>query len=332
MKTSSVMKTKLDIFKLHFTTPLHIGNNRADYGMSLRHIQSDTLYAAVTSCLAKAGMDIPVDGDLGCTISSLFPYRGSTLFFPKPAGTKLPSDIAPEHIKLFKKVSWLDLPHFERAISGDNIYPDVDLDKYIDGEYLADNIKECRPEISSAVSPRAAVSRDPEKDTEPFYMDRLYFGEDSGFYFIAIGVTSYLEEGLALLKDEGIGTDRNVGNGFFTYKKTSITLDTPDNTTGLMSLSVFIPKSQEQLRSMLEGDGVSYDFSRRGGWITTPPFNTYRKKAVHAFLPASVFSGHSESIHAEGEIVNLRPEIPDGPQNNIWRCGRSIFIPIITSK
>ena len=62
------------IFKLHFTAPLHISDQHDDLGNSQKIIQSDTLYAALMSCLAKNGEELPEDGELGFTVSSLFPY------------------------------------------------------------------------------------------------------------------------------------------------------------------------------------------------------------------------------------------------------------------
>ena len=62
------------IYKLHFTAPLHISDQHDDLGNSQKIIQSDTLYAALMSCLAKNGEIMPEDGELGFTVSSLFPY------------------------------------------------------------------------------------------------------------------------------------------------------------------------------------------------------------------------------------------------------------------
>ena len=74
------------IFKLHFTSPLHIADRHEDNSNSLKTIQSDTLYAALMACLAKTGTEIPDDGNLGFTVSSLFPYyqreRGKSCLFP----------------------------------------------------------------------------------------------------------------------------------------------------------------------------------------------------------------------------------------------------------
>lgn len=319
---------KFDIYKLHFETPLHIGDYRADYGVSLKTIQSDTMYAAVTACLAKAGISIPDNGDLGCTITSLFPFKGDTLYFPKPLSQGIPSGATPENLKSFKKVSWIEKTYFERTINGENIFPATDIGHHIDGDYLAEDIKEHKPDIRSSVSPRVTVSRDYSEEARPFYMDRLYFGQNSGLFFMATGNTTLLEKGLNLLQHEGIGTDRNVGNGYFTYSKEELTLTVPESTARQMTLSVFIPNDKEQLHRML--DNASYDLFRRGGWITTHPYNTLRKNHVHAFSPASVFSAGNGTVHTAGAILNLKPKIEGTDLKHcIWRCGRAIFIPTL---
>lgn len=324
------MKTNFVIYKLHFTTPLHISSNKADYGETQKIIHSDTFYAAVTACLAKIGHIIPEDGDLKCTISSLFPYRGQTLYFPKPLNLSLPSKVAPENLKLIKNVTWLEKSYFEKAINGKSVYPEDNLADYISEGYLAQNIAECKPDINSKVTPRVTVSRQGSDDAVPFHIDRIYFGQDSGFYFLATGDTSLLEKGLSFLQNEGIGTDRNVGNGFFTYEKGSVSIDIPETSILQVSLSVFIPEDQKQLVKMLDNSSIAYDMARRGGWITAYPFNTCRKNFIYSFLPASVFSNSEGKVHTAGAIVNLKPEIIGGEKiSNIWRCGRALFIPTL---
>jgi CRISPR type III-A-associated RAMP protein Csm4 len=149
------------------------------------------------------------------------------------------------------------------------------------------------------------------------------------------GATNLFEPALEILQHEGIGTDRNIGNGFFTVSEDEIELDLPDEdeTDYALSLSMFIPKSKEQLTKMLAGEKVGYDFARRGGWITTPPHNTYRKNAIHAFTHGSVFSMKMElNVETRGRIVDLKPEIDfdEGRiDHSIWRNGKSFFIPII---
>ena len=323
------------VYKLHFTTPIHIGDNRDDYGVSLKTIQSDTIYAAVISCLAKLGERIPRDGELGCTVSSLFPFyqkkenANTVYFFPKPLKQSLPLLKNVEYAKKIKKVTWLDKEYFERVISGNTLFlekKDIDdiKDEYLTGHTIGKKF------IVSQVSPRVKItSRTGKEDAVPFYMDRIYFKDYSGLFFLVVGDTELLEKGLNLLQHEGIGTDRNVGNGYFIYEKDEIDIEVPTQAISALSLSMFIPENKKQLSEMLKGE-IAYNYTRRGGWITTAPYNTIRKNVVHAFTPSSVFSMNIDNFTIKGKIVNLCPNIPEelGKINHpIWRNGKSIFIP-----
>lgn len=326
---------KFTIFKLHFTTPIHLGDNRDDYGISLKTIQSDTMYAAVVSCLAKMGATIPDNGDLGCTISSLFPFyqkdkaNEAVYFFPKPLKQTLPTgEQMIENAKKIKKVSWLDIDYFQKTINGNTLFENVNDLNDIKKEYLSNKAIDDKF-ITSQVSPRVTVSRLGDDDAKPFYMDRVFFKDYSGLFFIINGDTGLFEKGMKLLQHEGVGTDRNVGNGFFEYETESIEMILPANTENVMSLSMFIPESKEQLQEMLKGNDVAYDFTRRGGWITTPPHNTIRKNVIHAFLPASTFSMAINEPCIKGCMVDLKPDVEFADiQHPIWRNGKSIFIPI----
>lgn len=335
---------EFNIIKLHFNSPLHISDNRDDYGISLTTIHSDTLYAAITSCLAKLEVPIPENGDLGCTISSMFPFyqesqdSEAVYFFPRPLKMQLPANsFALENAKKIKKVQWIDKHYFQKVINGDySFFENENIIENITNKYLSINNIDCNF-ISSYVAPRVSVSRSFE-DAKPFYMDRVCFKGYSGLYCIVEGDTTLLEKGLKLLELEGIGTDRNVGNGFFTYSKEKIKIDIPNDFNKAISLSVYIPNDKVELKNLVEGDNIAYDFTRRGGWITDTPYNSLRKNAIYAFLPGSVFSINSNSDMVKGRIVNLQPMIEnnyftdkniDKLQHPIWRCGKSIFIPAI---
>ena len=332
------MKNKFSIYKLHFTTPLHLGDARNDYSISMKTVYSDTMYAALTSCLAKIGKPIPDDGDLGFTISSLFPfYQGendpkAVYFFPKGFKKSKTNQSAIDELvtaKEIKQIQWIDLEYFEKRInSNDNIYTDANSFK---DEYLTESKIE-KDFITSEISPRVTVPRSFEGDATPFYMDRLYFKGNSGLFFLVLGDTKLLDIAIDILQYEGIGTDRNVGNGFFTFSKDEIALETPENSDYSMSLSLFIPESKEQLDEMLKGENASYDFVRRGGWVTTPPFNALRKSAIYAFIQGSVFMiENSSNVQIKGRMVDLKPELPPDEQkldHPIWRNGKALFIPV----
>ena len=329
------------IYKLHFTSPLHIESRQGDSSVSMTTVCSDTFYAAITSCLAKRGDQVPDDGDLGFTVSSLFPYyqkdeTDSPVFFlPMPLPLKRANLLDVSFAKKLKKIQWVDASIFGEMISGLNGF---DTDKHvheIQGAYLTEEeLKEAadgsREFVVSEVSQRVCIkSRTGEEDAKPYFVDKILFRYHSGLYFIVEGDTSKLEAALQMLSLEGIGTDRNVGYGFFEYSVDTLSLETPTQANHQINLSLMIPESENQLRQMMDSDLVAYDFVRRGGWITTSPYNTLRKNAIYAFLPGSVFKNVMKDPAAPvGKIVNLAPNMGEmTPDHPVWRSGRSIVLP-----
>jgi CRISPR-associated protein Csm4 len=331
------------IFKLHFTAPLHISDQHDDLGNSQKIIQSDTLYAALMSCLAKNGEDLPEDGELGFTVSSLFPYfqkdkdSSPVYFLPIPMQSRQADLADVTKAKTVKKVQWIDSNLYSSVLSGESLFDGTDsYIPYIQGNYLTtyelpEDINGSKEFVRSEVSQRVTLmSRTGEEDAKPFYVDKILFRYDAGLYFIVEGDTSLLEKALHLLSLEGIGTDRNVGYGFFEYTADSLSIDLPKETNHQLSLSLLIPESKEQLEMLLNSECVAYDFVRRGGWITTYPYMTLRKNAIYGFVPGSVFrKDEGESATVIGKIVDLKPETVDVEiTHHVWRNGKAIMIPI----
>lgn len=331
------------IYKLHFTAPLHISDLHDDLGNSQKVIQSDALYAALMSCLAKNGEDLPEDGELGFTVSSLFPYfqkdKESTpvFFLPIPMQSKQADLEDITKAKTVKKVQWIDSNLYSSVLSGESLFEGTDsYIPYIQGNYLTtyelpEDINGDKEFVRSEVSQRVTLmSRTGEEDAKPFYVDKILFRYDAGLYFIAEGDTALLEKALHFLSMEGVGTDRNVGYGFFEYTADSLSIDLPENANHQLSLSLFIPESKEQLEMLLDSECVAYDFVRRGGWITTYPYMTLRKNAIYGFVPGSVFhKDEGKAATVIGKIVDLKPETVDVEiTHHIWRNGKAIMLPI----
>lgn len=330
------------IYKLHFTAPLHISDQHEDLGNSQKVIQSDTLYAALMSCLAKRGESLPEDGDLGFTVSSLFPYfqkdKDSTpvYFLPIPMQARQANLPDASMAKKVKKVQWIDSALYSSVLSGDSLFDGTDKyipyiqEGYLTAYELPEDINGSREFVKSEVSERVTLqSRTGDEDAKPFYVDKILFRYHAGFYFIAEGDTTLLEKALQLLSMEGIGTDKNVGYGFFEYTADTLSIDLPNSANHQLSLSLFIPESSEQLKALMNSERVAYDFVRRGGWITTYPYTTLRKNAIYGFLPGSVFSeGANTAATVIGKIVDLKPETDLGITHHIWRNGKAIMLPI----
>lgn len=322
--------TELKIYKLRFTSALHISNSRSDYGISLKTIDSDTIYAALTSCLAKLGETIPENGDLGFTISSLFPYYQKTkedkplYFFPKPINAKIP-DTA-ENRKQIKKIKYLNADYFSDILSG--TIEKIKNKEHIQGDYL------CSEEIDkdfiySKVDQRVRIEdRTLQEDAEPYFVDKVFFKDYSGMFFIVQGNTTLLDKALPLLAIEGIGTDRNIGNGFFEYTTDTISIDIPQKANYFLNLSMFFPESKEQLSALMNDENIAYDIQRRGGWITSYPFQSLRKNVIYGFSTGSVFRKDTFGLETLGKIVDLRPKWNDTNLHHIFRCGRALILPI----
>ena len=322
------------IYKLRFTSPLHIGYRKNnDYGISMKTIASDTLYAALTSCLAKVGVQIPNDGDLGFAVSCLFPFfqetgKKAVLFMPMPMHPlAIEGEKSSALLKKVKKVHWVDADLYDKVLRGTLSIGSDETVRMIRGEYLTnENIDETF--VSSQVTQRVKIeSRTGDDNALPYYVDLITFKEESGLYFIACGDTELLDKGMNLLSMEGIGTDRNVGNGFFEFCKETLELDTEFEAHHAVSLSMFIPESKKQIIGLLDSKRVAYDFERRGGWITTYPHNMLRKNVVYAFTAGSVFHCELNCATTMGSIVDLKPSaMKEG--HPIWRCGKAIFLPL----
>jgi CRISPR-associated protein Csm4 len=301
------------------------------------------LYAALMSCLAKNGEMMPDDGELGFTVSSLFPYFQKdkesmpVYFLPIPMQSKQADLADVTKAKTVKKVQWIDSNLYSSILSGESLFEGAEnYIPYIQGNYLTtyelpEDINGSKEFVRSEVSQRVTiVSRTGEEDSNPFYFDKILFRYDSGLYFIAEGDTTLLENALHLLSMEGIGTDRNVGYGFFEFTADTLSIDLPKDANHQLSLSLFIPESKEQLEQLMNSERVAYDFVRRGGWITTYPYMTLRKNAIYGFVPGSVFrKDEGNSATVIGKIVDLKPETTDVEiTHHIWRNGKAIMIPI----
>ena len=334
---------KFKIYKLYFTAPLHISDEREDGSISEKTVHSDTFYSALIACRAKVGMPIPEHGDLGCVISDLFPYyqlkenSNPVYFLPFPLQTTLPKLSDPADAKKVKSVRWVDASLYSKLLQGKPAFEGKREElNCIQGSYLSkselpENSNGLKDFITSEIMQRVRIEdRTGKEPAIPYYVDRISFRDYSGLYFLVLGDTKMLDESLEILKMEGIGTDRNIGFGAFDYSIDSLTLELPEDADHQVSLSMLIPESKEQLSKLLASIDVAYNFTRRGGWITTYPFTTLRKNAIYSFLPGSVFSlDKGLSCTIIGKIVNLKPDIGElTPQYPIWRNGKSIMLPI----
>ena len=324
---------KLQAFFLKFETPLHLGDYKPEsYESSESFLRSDTIVAAIISAWAQMGKDVWInDGNLPFSVSSGFPYyckdNQNYLFFPRP---KLPFVLRDRDTKLskaIKKIFWLDQSFFEKVILGHDI--SNSLETHIQGEFLSEMKLPEQGFMTKQVSERVKIPRErnEENQSEPFYMERLYF-KDAGLYFLSQGDhLDRIERALNFLQYEGFGTDRNVGNGFFTFSSEEISLNFPEDNGYSISMGLYCPESKENVKNEID-EYASYDLIRRGGWITTPGYQSLEKNSIYMFTEGSVF--HKQAGVSGKANIDLKPNLPDTmlPNHGIYRCGKTLFIPV----
>ncbi|NSW93322.1 MAG: type III-A CRISPR-associated RAMP protein Csm4 [Bacteroidales bacterium] len=327
------MKIELEIVRLHFTTPLHISNPRSDYARSETLIHSDALTASIMQAWASLGKPEWISDNHGFAVSGLFPFLSGNgryfYFLPKPVKDKLPEKIPAELIKKFRKTRFYQKEIFEKRLFGKL---NVVKNEQFKGDYLCDpesfKVDKLRI-VSSTVTPRIMRPRNPAENSVPFYMEKLYFYSNTGLFFILITDNeterNRFIQALVFLSENGIGSDRSVGNGRFEFSLDKIEINCPDESEYFISLSAFIPESEMDLIDMI-GEHTSYDIMRRGGWISEP-YNTLRKRTVHMLVPGSVLRINGKEYLVKGKVTDLKP-LNIQTHNAIYRSGKSIFLPI----
>jgi len=326
---------KFQTFYLKFTAPLHLGNYKPEgYDKSEIFLRSDTIVAAIKHSWALTGQEYLIEkyiNNISFNVSSAFPFLKNKTgeivhFFPRPK-LRWNYDYNPDLSKKIKKIAWVDKDYFEKIIN----YSKLDKDKSkfenaLQGEFFT-AVDLPRDIYSKEVQERVKIPRNFDGDSTPFYMERIRFNSMSGLYFLATGDDDMVEliSGLEILQNEGFGTDRNVGNGYFEYSQGEIDISVPGNANKITNLGLYCPEDRNQLESFLDNQS-SFSIIKRGGWITKPEFQGYRKKNIYMFEEGSVFSG--DKTLAGKANIDLTPGIIENEKMHIYRNGKTIFIPV----
>lgn len=338
------------------------------YDSSFEQLHSDTLKSAIFACAIQLYPELqsPTSGKNflnSFKISSAYPFYESKqkssspfYFFPKPELANLNLQIVDNNNNLLtglrkqlKKVRYIDQLLFSRLLKAKQnitIYDDNIVDNFMVSN-LQDNtfksileVDKCQKILSNKPYQHVAIDpSNPQKTTTPYYVDKFFFHKNSGLYFLFESTNNKIEEqviaALRLLADNGIGMDRNTGNGQFLFDPNicvkSIELDIPNNANYEMNLSLYCPLKQE-IESTLHDSYFS--IIKRGGYISSPQdfqHLTIRKRSIYMFKEGSIFP-RTEKPRI-GKTVDLKPN-NDLLKNNkvnhpIWRDGQAIFIPIV---
>lgn len=331
----------------NFKGGLHLARGLTNaYDKTLETLHSDTLKSAIFVCAMQLYGPEKINKSFleKFRISSAFPFFHSTFakqtiyFFPKPEMVKLPFDLLNDQTgknKILKKIRFIEKDLFQQLLEGKagielekkNIFESFVTNKTIDLRGILDK-ENCTDITKTEPFQHVHIPRDYGSDSVPYYVDKIYFHRNAGLYFLldATGETKdQVMAAMKLLADNGIGTDRNTGNGQFELGEDKLTLTIPEKEQAnyQLNLSLYCPEEQEIK------DTVSrsfYSLIKRGGYISSPakPENqTIRKKSVYMFTEGSLFP---YQVERRGKVEDLKPDFA-GVGHSIWRDGQPIFLP-----
>ncbi len=342
---------KYSVIKMTFDGPLHLSKGSGSYETGEEIMHSDTIKSALFAAAIQVNQSIHSDGDTNpfldsFHVSSAFPFYKEEYFFPKPfcKSHDIYDRFGREVKKAGKKLKFIGKSFFEDMLNGRNLN---DRRIYIDSNLLCEDAAGHEPTMASesisneererpnfyifrretmmkVVVPRYSNG---EAEPEPYYIERTFFSPDAGLYFFIqwpkeLNKVLIIENALDTLSENGLGMDRNTGNGQFKWEKAEIDLMTPEQGSHRVFLSLYCPASKEEVSSKIL-ENSAYSLIKRGGYISNgADENTlsYRKKSVYMMAEGSVLEG-TTADNFKGKLLDLRPEIM-GNAHPIWREGR----------
>lgn len=330
-----------------FVGGLHLARGLNDsYDKSLQQLHSDTLKSALFACALQLYGDTVIDQAFldKFRLSSAFPFlntRDEKLhFFPKPhlkSPFIIPEDPDRQE-KTLKKVKYFEQGLFESYLQDCSAKRAFEPSDII-GAYMGQEKSHlqqrfagvgCTALYQATPYQHVHIPRDMSADSEPYFVDKLFFHPQAGLFCLVDAADqatlAQIKAAFRLLSDNGIGTDRNIGNGQFTADFGTLSLRLPENASHELSLSLYLP-AQEEVKEVL-GESA-FSIVKRGGYISSPSDMTkvsIRKRSVYMLAEGSIFPRAKEK--RVGRCTDLQPVTKGLIDHPIYRDGRPIFLPI----
>ncbi len=345
------------LFKLKFgQTPVHFGELGIGMEETSDRIHSDTLFSAWVSAYARLfGKDdveellkqFTTETEPPFRLSSTFIYRklnGKTIYY-LPCPLKRPMNYPEDDFafaKEYKKLNCLPLEIWQRWYQGEG-WKDSDGDELkakakakkgdkIDGELTKAGIFDCSKAVEKAKVPKIAVDRI-TRATNIYHTNFVYFQKNAGLYFLVeFSNPEFKKKFLTVLNflgGEGIGGERSSGAGQF-----EVEVEPSELTPEWEKIVKFDKGNFHSLISLFWQESLSNDFLantsyellRRGGWISSSPSGSQRRrKSIQMFAEGSVFP-----VKPMGKLADVTPDGFEDKRNGhkVYRSGISLSLSI----
>ena len=328
---------KVFIVKLLFNNPIHLSKGKMDsYESSQVQLRSDTIHSA----LYATALDLYGEGYAKCifenvTVSSAFPFTGDFFWIPRPLSFH-PFDVT--YGKELKRKKFLRIDQFLRLNKGEEVTieelistPDPEVWRVFTTQRVLIDRKNNRG-MPYYVEMMCPISVDKNQREVPFH-------KSQGLYLLLVMNEDFpwINNIFKFLGDAGMGLDKSMRKGTFFHEIIDVTSNYFSSVESKfwMTLSLFRPKYADINSSRIRLDKSFYTLTKRGGWIASTSnsqFMRLRKKSLMMFGEGSVFyfdhAIKEQNYLVDGIVSNVRPDWNDPKLHAVWRCGRSIFLPI----
>ncbi|MBW2034170.1 MAG: type III-A CRISPR-associated RAMP protein Csm4 [Deltaproteobacteria bacterium] len=326
-------------YRLSFYSAAHFGLEGIGQERIEHRVRSDTLWGAIIQQWLLLYHDDP-EGlclDTPFTLSSCFPLINGVPFYPLPLGaldhliTEAGQSEKPEiSVKYLKKIHFAAEPLFRKVIRGEILgFEELQPDAVFPfDEKQSQTKRKGKPAYSIMQRPRLRTDQLSGGGTEGsfFYCSDQYYNETNGLFFLATfrndEMQKHFESALRLLGDTGLGADRSIGRGLFSFDTSEYKMSDNPASESYLLLSLYHPTMEEVMRGILETPGTTYSLTRRSGHAASPAVSNFRRYDVWMLEEGSVFS--AKPI---GDIVHVLERSELVP-HNVYRCGRAFCIPI----
>ena len=325
-------------YHLYFNSPLHVGIESIGQEKIEHTIRSDTLWGAIISKWLLLFDDDPAEVCMnpGFLISSCFPLIDGKRFFPVPIGSldslmELAADMdagKEPTVKTLKKIKFISEELFEKLRSGSSLnLEDLGPKTVYPWETSFEKESAYYPKFAVEVQrPRVRLDQLSSGVGEDsyFYCADLFFHKNAGLFFLTQfqndGVRERFEAALMLLGDSGIGADRSIGKGFFTFQSHEFVLQARNSKMHIL-LSLCIPQRKELEKGLLNGKDSRYGLVRRFGQAGDFNVNRLRRPDTWMLEEGSLFP-----FEPTGKIE----KILDGTllySHDVYRNGMAFSLP-----
>lgn len=325
----------LHAYHLLFDAPLHVGVEGIGQERLEDTVRSDTLWSALVQMWSLLYEESPHDLAMSCpfAVSSCFPLKGGERFFPLPGTVR--EDLALEvqkagegkdnlKFKDLKKIKYINENLLHGIIQGKPLQLN-DLKKH--GSTIPDLAEKAAKHALTDQRPRLRIDRlsGSVEGENFFYCLDQYFCEDGGLFFLmrcqGDAVRKRFEAALRLLGDTGLGADRSVGRGTFTFSAQAPMLPPPANAGHHLLMSLYHPTREEVQAGALH-TAMSYSLVRRSGHAGAPGVGNLRRADVWMLAEGSVLV---QTVHGDIPQVITAGALAPHP---VYRCGRAFTLPM----